>query len=303
MNALAVRLYDEWVVKCGGQVYLPQPFHTCKQGCKLKEIRGLKPPHFVCESSRAVHVCGEDCKYVDRENVCVLTGFVIRPNLVYNPTISKVDPRKRINEISCRLPTGRTGKRRRPAVPTLHKRLDESKACLRMIMFGADRIAVYHREVGRYNKEVLELVKRGFSAPVTFTEVHALAVQVKTRKDRLLCLPAPAFTEPELDALAERICRYADVFSAYNAELASLCANTEVFTACMISKLAVGSVVGGVTLITPEPPFILHAPDEIQFGEFDILCSNMAKMSRKMQEASITPNGAINLKMIFPTRS
>lgn len=301
-RALAVRLYDEWVRRKGGQVFLPHP-HRCEENkCKLIEIKGFIPPHFVCEFSRGVHVCGAECDRRDPSGVCVLTGFHNpNPDLQYNPTTSRVNPRVTLNEISVRLPEGRSGKKRRTTTVSPQRRLSQIKTCFEMIMWGKERKDIVRRERDRFNREVCDMIRRRTGGVIPFSETHQAVVEMARKKGMLLNPPAPVLDDTVVTKVCTHIAAYADMFSEVCPELKAACKKPDPFTATMISFFAKGFTLGSVVMITPISFFSKFAPGDIQYGDFPtIKCSEMAKITRLMQFASITKHGHVNMKLKLP---
>jgi len=296
MERRALQLYDAWQRHKGRQIYLPQPNHRCGSGCNLHEIMGMKC--FVCTDTRNVHVCGDACRRRDCFGVCELTGFVVEPqNLVYHPIFSNVDPRSKVHDITCRLPTGRRRTKRRPIILSFNKKVILIKACITKILCGIERHTCYKEELERYERDVRERIRRE-KRPLLFPTVQVIAASLYVKRGRLLYPPATAL--PDLTKLAERLCRYNELLGTVNSEVHLLCQNLEVFTACMVYKLAVGSVYDDITFISPEEPFIAHTPHESQFSKLGIQCNAMSRMSRKIQEACLTSNSHVNVRMILP---
>ena len=299
MEQKALQLYDARQQQTGHQIYLPQPKHECGSECSLYEIKGMMC--FVCTSTRRVHVCGSKCNKRNHEGVCELTGFVVEPQqIVYNPIFSNADPRVKLHDITCRLPNAHRSKRR-PVVLTFNKKVVHIKACIMKIMSGKERNKSYKKELERYERDVRDSLRRE-KKPILFPVAQTIAASLYTKRGRMLYPPCSPQSLTDLTHLAERLCRYNELICTYNSELQLLCQNLDVFTACMVYKLAVGSVYDDITFITPEEPFISHVPHESQFGEIGIPCNAMARMSRKIQESCLSSNRHVNIRMIFPPR-
>jgi len=293
----ALQLYDASEQRAGHPIYLPDRNHQCDSRCSLCEIKGMKC--FVCINSRSVHVCGSKCKRQNYEGVCELTGFVVQlQQIIYHPIFSNADPRVKLHDITCRLPTGRRSKRR-PIVLTFNKKVVLIKACIVKIMCGKERNVSYRKELERYERDVRDSLKRE-KKPLIFPISQVIAASLYTKRGRMLYPPCSLLSLGDVTKLSERLCRYNELISTYNSELQLLCQNLDVFTACMVYRLAVGSVYDDITFITPEEPFISHVPHESQFGELGIPCNAMARMSRKIQESCLSSNRHVNIRMIFP---
>lgn len=298
MNERVLQVYNTRQRHLGNEIYLPQPHHRCLSTCCLHEVTGFDTPYFVCENTRTVHACGSRCNRRTEDGVCELTGFVVEKQLiVYNPVFSNVDPRTKIHDITCRLPTGRRSKRR-TVVLSPNKRVSLIKECISKIMYGKERVACYKHELIRYERDLREKLRREHR-PLLFPKAQVVAVSLYYKRGRMLYPPSLPIEETELTRIAKRLYAYNERLSLHNPELHILCQNIEIYTACMIYKLAVGSDYDGVTFIAPENPFINHVPHESQFGELGIPCNAMARMSRKIQEACLSSNQHVNLKMIF----
>lgn len=297
MEKRALQLYDARELHAGHQIYLPEPNHRCNSHCTLYEIKGMKC--FVCTNTRSVHVCGSKCNRRNHEGVCELTGFVVeQQQIVYNPIFSNADPRVKLHDITCRLPNSHRSKRRQ-VVLTFNKKVGLIKACVMKIMCGKERNASYKKELERYERDVRDSLRR-LRQPLLFPTAQVIAASLYSKRGRMLYPPCSPLLLGDITKLSERLCRYNELICTYNSELQMLCQNLEVFTACMVYKLAVGSVYDDITFIAPEEPFISHVPHESQFGELGILCNAMARMSRKIQESCLSSNRHVNVRMIFP---
>lgn len=300
---LAIRLYDDFLRKQNKQIYLPQPFHKCCNSCTTTEIRGMIPPHYVCNSSRAVHICGETCEFTDENYVCTLTGLVKTRPLVYAPIYSKSIENKKVYEITRKLPNEKA-RRRRVIIPSKDKQLNTIRSFIVRILCGKERHQIYAENVDKYKKDVKECIRRKFGCHMPAHAIIVCAHQLYEKKERLMCPPLDAIDESTLRSITHRIYEYNQLISRHSTELSKLCANIEVFTAVMCHNLAVGYSIGNITIVHPEDPFIQHGPEEIQYGLFDgIINNHMSKMSRKIREACLTSSGYVNVKMMFPRRN
>ncbi len=150
MTSWVLAIYDDMCRAKGKPVCLPQPFHTCTPMCKLIEIPRSKPPHFVCEWSRNIHVCGEKCTMGEMQRgregfVCPLTRFVL-PDRVYEhyTTISKSDSRKRTGDHHIKMASGQKRRRRSSSITESKDKLVITvKKTLLAIMTGPERRGIY----------------------------------------------------------------------------------------------------------------------------------------------------------------
>lgn len=301
-EARAIELYDAWVLKKGDKVYLPQPFHKCSESCKLIEVRGFTPPHYVCTSSRKVHVCGERCAYTDRNNVCVLTALVKSRALEYNPTVSAKNPRVMINELGCYM-KGTKRRERRATVPTEQRRVSQVRAHITEVMCGQRRWKMYRTSVDRYRSELEARLRKQIGATTTMDEIHGIAYDLAATKGRTLIEPLMTLDDAYLTKLAYDIVRYADKIMTLSPILKHLCSNIGVFTAMIMRKLCTGWDLDGVPFVVAEEPFISHAPADTQYGEFPhIVNGQISRLALRLQAECLTKSGKPKLTMRF-TRS
>lgn len=301
-KAVALRIYDNFMRRQNKQIYLPQPFHRCDTTCKLTEIRGMNPPHYVCNSSRAVHICGDTCEYTDENYVCTLTALVKTAPLVYAPIYSKSVENKKVYDITRKL-SGNKSRKRRIIIPSRDKQLYAIRSFIIRLMCGKERIAIYNENVAKYKKDVKETIRRRFGCHVPVHEAIVIAADIFEKKERLMYPPIETIDETTLTSIVHRIYEYNVLLSNYNTELQKLCANIEVFTAVMCHNLSVGYSIGNVVIVHKEDPFICHGPEEIQYGLFDgIINNHMSRLSRKLREVCLTSSGHVNVRMMFPRR-
>lgn len=260
----------------------------------------MTPPHYVCNFSRAVHICGETCQFTDENFVCVLTGMVKTRPLVYAPIYSKTTENKKVYEITRRMPNEKA-RRRRVIIPSKDKQLNAIRLFIVRVLCGKERQQIYAENVRKYIKDVKEAIRRKFGCHMPAHKILVYAHQLYEKKERLMCPPLDSIDEKVLRSVTHRIYEYNQLLSRHSTELCKLCTNIEVFTAVMCHNLSVGYVIGDVTIVHPEDPFIQHGVEEIQYGLFDgIINNHMSKMSRKIREACLTSSGYVNVKMLFP---
>lgn len=262
----------------------------------------MRPPHYVCNSSRAVHICGDKCEYTNIDYVCTLTGLVKEKPLVYAPIFSKNHENKKIYEITRKM-SEKKPRRRRIIVPSKDKQLNIIQSFIQRLICSRERHQIHTENVSKYKKDVNEALRRKFGCLIPVHEALVCAHKIYEKKGRLLYPPLESIDTDVLQSITHRIYEYNQIICNHSAELNKMCSNLEVFTAVMCYYLSVGYSIGDVIIVHPEDPFILHGPEEIQYGLFDgIINNHMSRMSRKIREACLTPSGHVNAKMMFRRR-
>lgn len=303
---LAVQRYNEMCRAAGKQVCLPQPFHVCTEACKLVEIRGMD--QYVCAWSRNVHVCGERCQEGVRlkdnsGDVCRLTGRVL-PHLVYQHYLvaSKVDTRVRKHDHHVKMATGRKRRRKLNSITSSPERLKSTvRKTLLLIMSGPVRNDMYEKARSRYFRDVRARFKSTFQAgqAVCYLTARSILCELRNHYQRSLNRPAEMSVET-VDILSERITSYYKKVRNVSGEIADTINGVEIFTACVVSKLATGFSLGSVEIIAKNKFFALHVPSEIQFKDFaNIRCRSMSVCMRAIQAACLTKSGDVRIDMQF----
>lgn len=278
----------------------------------MVEIPNKDYPCYVCAWSRNVHWCGEKCTRAHQleDNsgmVCPLTGRVL-PRKIYAHYItrSKEDPRKRKGDHLVKMAGGRSGRRRRTNSISGNepKMLTVIKDTVRNIMMGTDRDRILKETMARYIKEVQMAFRSEFSdGVVDYTRGMQIVHDIKNRYNRSLNRPAENMDETTIHTIAKAIAAYYLKIKSVCKDLGDTSTSLEIFTACIIDKLASGFVIQGVTIIPRIFFFSRHAPEEIQFGSIgNIKCLSMSRCNRQIQSACITKGGYVLLGFKFSLR-
>ena len=305
-SCLAIEKYNEICKSKGIQICLPQPFHKCTSACSLVEIRGLS--QYVCEWSRNVHVCGEFCTEGERlkDNsgyVCRLTGRIL-PQKVYShyELPSKTDTSKRKHDHHTKMATGRKKKRK---INSIIKSEDRLLAIVRKtalnILSSSERMIIYKKTHDRFIRDVKIKFKSTFgSSQVDFLKATAILRNLKKHYAR--SLNKPIKMEPQsIDSISRSIAKYfIKIQKNTNGDISDTVNSVEIFTACVLSKLASGFTLGNVEIIPKIFFFSRHVPADIQFKELpNLRCRSMSVCTRAIQAACLTPSGHARIDFKF----
>jgi hypothetical protein len=313
MNPHVVRkildVYDQYCRRTGRPVTLPQPFHRCVEGCIMVEIPRTNPPMFVCEWSRNIHECGKNCTRGEalRDNsgiVCPLTGVVL-PIQIFKHHVGylKEGSKRRSNDHHVKMATGQSKKRRRSSsiIESKDKLLSTIQSTLKVILMSKKREEMYLEAKARFHRDIRTKFRSQFSkGPIYFTKALGLVQDIRHRFGRSLNRPTDNIDDTTLHAIAKLIADYFIKVQKASRTINDTVNSVEVFTACIINKLATGLTINDVVIIQKHVFFQRHAPDEIQFGQLpNIGCRAMTVCNRSLRGACITDGGFTRAEFIF----
>lgn len=296
----------------GVQIRLPQP-HTCTPKCRMVELPRTNPTVYICAWSRSVHVCGEKC---DRHEmspdnsgyVCTLTGQVLPFNvLTHYVSYDENNPKKRKGDHHVKMASGRASRRRRVSsvVDSEPRRLKLVKGAIRRILMAPERKQIYEKACKRFRRDVCDKFRSEFGSKGYVDYLRGLEIIMDLRKHygRNLNRPAVEMSDTLLNLLAASISDYfIKVRQHCNDAIHDTSVSVEIFTACVLVKLAQGYTIDGVTLIPRIPFFERHVPADTQFRDLNFRCRNMSACDRHIHSACLTDSDFVryNLKFRLP---
>ena len=305
-SCLAIQKYNDICKSKGIQICLPQPFHKCTSDCSLVEIKGLS--QYVCEWSRNVHVCGEHCTEGERlkDNsgyVCRLTGRIL-PQKIYThyELPSKTDTTKRKHDHHTKMATGRKKRRKINSIVQSHERLLSTvRKTVVSILCSTERISIFKKAHDRFIRDVKIQFKSAFTnRDVDFLQSVKIIRNLKKHYARSLNQPIE-MNPKTIDTISQSIAKYfIKIQKTSNGDIADTVNSVEIFTACILSKLASGFTLGSVDIIPKMFFFARHVPADIQFKELpNIRCRSMSVCTRAIQAACLTPSGHARIDFKF----
>lgn len=275
----------------------------------MVEIPRSNPPHYVCAWSRNVHVCGEKCTLGERlrDNsgwVCPITGRVLPFKLFQHyTTVSKEDPKRRTGDHHIKMASGRAKRRRKSnsITESRDKLILTVKKTLLTVMSGPTREDIYTKAKTRFIRDVRARFRAAFMTRRHIPYLEGLAIIKETKRHYNRSLNRPAVIDDRTAQLiAVVIADYFVKVRGANKEINDTVNSAEIFTACIINKLATGFVLNGVTIIQQSFFFKRHAPEEIQFKDIpNIRCRAMSICARNIQGACLTKGGHVRLDFQF----
>ena len=303
-----ISVYDKMCRSRGEKVTLPQPFHTCAEKCRMVEVACFKNEvFFVCAWSRNVHACGKRCTMGERlkDNsgyVCPLTGFVL-PGKIFTHyiTTSKENPKKRIGDNNISMDRKPRRRRTGSTTNTGEKIVNIITKTLRTIMTGKAREEIHREAMTRFRKEVRQSFRSEFAQGGKIDYARGMQIIRRIKEGFHRSLNKPAVIDDEtLSRIARKIAEYFHRLRPHTSGLNNTINSIEIFTACMVDKLASGFVLNGVDIVPRIRFFARHAPEEIQFGMLpNIRCRAMSICHRQIQSACITKNGNVRVDLKF----
>lgn len=305
-SCLAIQIYNDICKSKGIQICLPQPFHKCTSKCSLVEIKGLS--QYVCEWSRNVHVCGEHCTEGERlkDNsgyVCRLTGRIL-PHKIYAhyEVPSKTDISKRKHDHHTKMATGRKKRRKINSIVQSEERLLLTvRRTVTSILCSTERISIFKKAHDRFIRDVKIQFKSAFANKnVDFLKSMQIIRDLKKHYARSLNQPID-MNSKTLDTISQSIAKYfIKIHKISNGDIADTVNSVEIFTACILSKLASGFTLGTVNIIPKLFFFARHVPADIQFKELpNIRCRSMSVCTRAIQAACLTLSGHARIDFKF----
>lgn len=291
----------------GTTVCLPQPFHVCTAKCKFVEIKGLA--QYVCAWSRNVHFCGEHCQCGERlkdnsADVCRLTGRILPHKILKHYNVpSKNDPKIGKHEHHVKMATGRKRRRKINSITHSPDRLAATvRKTVRVIMCGKIRTEIYKKAHQRFIRDVRTKFRSAFVAKqqIDFMEAYNILRNLRKHYARSLNVPVE-MSEETVGMISTAICKYfVKIRTVSSADISDTVNSAEIFTACVLSKLASGFSLGGVAIIPKMFYFARHVPADIQFKELpNIRCRSMSVCTRAIQAACLTPSGRVRYDFRF----
>lgn len=325
----ALATYTEWLRRQNKPVYRPQPLHRCRgdtiHACRLVEVM---PTVFVCETSLAVHECGEKCRegvHTVDGDVCRLTGVAL-PIHKYVLTIRPSKDNSRVMTGTNYIRMGKKGKRsgkqkRRTSTTSGRVRIHQSLAAF---MTGADRVAMYAAQLNRFRADMLKIMRSVMTnGLVDHVTANTRGTALHHRIGALLNPPLPDEHLGMMESLAGSFAEYYERISPHISGR-NVPKTIPVFVACLSTMLSVGYTIGTTVIVPKLQIFEYYAPTEvgspaccsllrlfltptisqIQYGDFpDVTCQNMSSYLRAFRRACVTQKGAVRFTMIYTPSS
>ena len=310
------RILKEYNIQCKEDVSLPQPGHKCNNLCRLVELaRGKERfgcPIFICKASRNIHHCGEKCNMSVLSHdgsgyVCRLTGFML-PGKIFKHalTIGKdnsYSKRQYTNDNYVTMPEKKTRpKRQNSMINDRNKLVRTILNTMSNILTGSNRMNMHEKAKKKYFNDIIDSFKaiRKEKGHVSITDAICCASKLRMKCKRSLNAPLKVKNKQFLQKYAFSIADYFIKMKKNHFNINDTVNSAEIFTACMLEKLATGFKIQGYTLIPKVPIFEQHVPDEVQFGSIQKLrCRAMSIMNRNMQSAYTTKSGHPRIDLKF----
>lgn len=312
-HASILKLYN---LQCKDDISLPQPGHVCSDKCRLVElIRGKERfgyPIFICKASRNIHSCGEKCNMSVLSHdgsgyVCRLTGFML-PGKIFKHalTIGKdnsYSKRHYTNDNYVTMPEKRVRpKRQNSMVNDRNKLVRTILHTMQNILMGQKRVQLHEKAKKKYFNDIVDSFKniKKQKGRVCITDAISCASKLRLKCKRSLNRPLETKNSTFLQKYALSIADYFVKMKKNHFNISDTVNSAEIFTACMLEKLATGFRIKGFTLVPKVHIFERHVPDEVQFGGIQKLrCRAMSIMNRNMQSAYTTKNGHPRIDLKF----
>lgn len=199
--------------------------------------------------------------------MCPLTGFVLPLRVLeHYTTISKVDPRKRNGDHHIKMASGQKRRRRSSSITESKEKLVTTvKKTLLAIMTGPERKGIYTSAEQRFFRTVKSRFKANFSGSgkIPYLEGLAIIFDVKKTFGRSLNPPA-TMDDTTAQRISTAIAAYFVKIRSLNGDINDTVNSVEIFTACIVTKLATGLTLKGVTLIPKIMFFAYHTPEEVR---------------------------------------
>lgn len=271
----------------------------------------LDPPHFVCDVSLNVHICGNDCRYgvaLPRAEgyVCRLTGRVL-PYVDMLRSVQSVDGEKNAHSNNrvkgatySTMGTSekkQTAKKQRSASCDKGKHIVEYINILTSVLKGSERITMYNAQVARYEKDKAKLLK----------ELEHASVEEKHSRMQLLDAKYTTFlNKPAYELDNSRITQFANILYNYSRRIEPYLDKkihakvVSTYAAFMTQKLAKGYTIDDVNIIPCIEEFQRHVPASIQYSGFHMIASkNISAFSRAFRRACVTSDMTVRYPMVL----
>lgn len=312
-HSAILKLYN---LQCKNDISLPQPGHKCTDKCRLVELMHGKErfgyPIFICKASRNIHYCGEKCNTSVPSHdgsgfVCRLTGFVL-PGKIFKHalTIGKdnsYSKRHYTNDNYVTMPERKVRpKRQNSMVNDRNKLVRTILHTMSNILTGSKRTQLHEKAKKKYFNDIVDSFKhiKKEKGHVCIMDAICSASKIRAKCKRSLNKPIEMGNKTFLQKYAVSIAEYFVKMKKNHFNISDTVNSAEIFTACMLEKLATGFKIQGFTLVPKVPIFERHVPDEVQFGSIQKLrCRAMSIMNRNMQSAYTTKNGHPRIDLKF----
>jgi len=166
-------------------------------------------------------------------------------------------------------------------------------------MFGQIRQQIYNESIDKFKKDVKLAFRSKFSSlkRIDYLDAIQLIKRIKLKYNRSINKPIN-MTDDEISHVAKHIASHFLKIQKWCKRITNTINSIEIFTACMVDKMATGFTIDNVELIPKIILFSRHAPDDIQFGSLPgIRCRTMSIYHRHIQSACITKNGNVRVDL------
>ena len=169
-------------------------------------------------------------------------------------------------------------------------------------MGSSHRLVIYKKAYDRFIRDVRIHFRSKFMERGSVDYFEAVTVLRNLKKHYARSLNKPVnIDDATLNALSHSIAVYfVKIQSVSNGDISDTVNSAEIFTACILSKLATGFRLGNVDIIPKMFYFARHVPADIQFKDLpNIRCRSMSVCTRAIQAACLTPSGHVRFDFQF----
>ena len=198
-----------------------------------------------------------------------------------------------------------TGRKKKRKVNSIIQSEDRLLATVRKtvlsILSSSERLTIYKKAHDRFIRDVRIQFKSTFvNHQIDYLKALVVIRDLKKHYARSLNKPIKMETKT-INAISRSIAKYfIKIQGKSNGDIADTVNSVEIFTACILSKLASGFKLGNVDIIPKMFFFSRHVPADIQFKELpNIRCRSMSVCTRAIQAACLTPSGHARIDLKF----
>lgn len=167
------------------------------------------------------------------------------------------------------------------------------------ILVGEQRKGLYKRNIQRFYRDVVIQFKYHFDTHVDYVEGLHIINTLRKRHGRSLNPPVKELDQDVLHVFAVNLANYFKLLRRVNSAINDTAVSVEIFTACMLVKLATGYTVNNVVIVPKIKFFVKTVPREIEFAELNVRCRAMSEFNRHIQCACVTKSNFVRCDLIF----